>query len=477
MKSSIPENRASFSLSEVAQICGGTLTGEAEVRFTGIVTDSRAPTAGKLFVALSGERYDGHAFVSHAERGGARALLLERDVGSASVPQVRVDSTLRALGRLAQEHRRRWGGRLIAVGGSAGKTTTRSAIGVALEAVAPGRVHSVEGNLNNQIGVPMVLFGLGSEHRYGVVELGTNAPGEIAELATLCRPDLGVLTLIGLEHTELLRGIDQIEIEEASLFSALSDPGIAIGNADDERVQRRLREAPVARHLSYGFSPVATYRILEREVLELGGARLRLGRPERPDLILDCPLLGKAGASALAAGVAAAEAASGEALSPGALSAALQSRALGEPGRLSLVPLGSGVVVIDDSYNSNPASLMSSVAASGELAQARRARLVLLLGEMRELGEDSPRLHREAGVRLLDARADAVVAVGGDARWLLEPLEERGIQVRFSHDVEEAEAFLGDLVQPNDVVLVKGSRALRLERLVSALIDRHGRAP
>src|SRR5690606_18874538 len=210
----LPENTANFRIDEIAAITGGTLTGAGSGVVTGVVTDTRTATLGKLFVALVGDRYDGHDFVHAALRGGARALLVERDIGDAPVPVVRVGSTLRALGALAREHRTRWGGHLVAVVGSAGKTTTRGAIAAALDAVAPGAAHFAAGNLNNAIGVPLVLFGLGAHHRYAVAEIGTNAPGEVAELARIAQPNTGVLTLVGLEHTAGLGSLDAIEDEE-----------------------------------------------------------------------------------------------------------------------------------------------------------------------------------------------------------------------------------------------------------------------
>src|SRR5690606_20347057 len=160
MSSALPENTASFRIDELAAITGGTLSAAGDGMVTGVVSDTRGATLGKVFVALVGERYDGHDFVHAALRGGARALLVERDVGEVPVPVVRVDSTLRALGALARAHRTRWGGHLVAVAGSAGKTTTRGAIAAALDAVAPGAAHFAAGNLNNAVGVPLVLFGL-----------------------------------------------------------------------------------------------------------------------------------------------------------------------------------------------------------------------------------------------------------------------------------------------------------------------------
>ncbi|HYO95394.1 MAG TPA: Mur ligase family protein, partial [Polyangiaceae bacterium] len=408
---------------------------------------------------------------------GARALLVARDGGEAKVPVVRVASTPRALGLLAAEHRRRWSGRLVAVAGSAGKTTTRSTIAAALDARAPGAVHFVHGNLNNRIGVPLVLLGLGAQHAYAVVEVGTNTTGEVAELSALAAPDAGVLTLVGLEHTAGLGSLDAIEREEGSLFAHVASGGLAVGNADDERVLRQLERAPASLlRRTYGFAASADYRVLARALVDQGRSRIQLGRPAQPPLQLDCPLLGKAGASALAGAVLVAELLTGSSLDRDALEAAFTRVGVGEPGRLSIVSLANGALIIDDSYNSNPASLASSVAAAAELARDRGSRLLLALGEMRELGDDSPRLHRDASAALLDVPAAWVVAIGGDARWFLEPFERPGVETRFVPDAGAAARLLQQLLQPSDVLLVKASRGVRAERIVEACLQHFGRA-
>lgn len=476
MKSTIPENRARFSLAEVARITGGTLSGSGDAVVEGVATDSRVPIDGKLFVALTGERFDGHVYASAALRSGATALLVERDLGAPRVPTVRVASTLEALGKLGTAHRRRSGARVVAVAGSAGKTTTRSAIGAALEAAAPGRVHCVPGNLNNAVGVPLVLLALGEQHRFAVVEIGTNAPGEVLALARIAEPDAAVLTLIGLEHTAGLGDIDRIEAEEGSLYAALSAEGVAIGNGDDARVARQLGRAPASTKLRYGFGEGLEYRILERTPGELGPSRVRLARMGREELSVTVPWIGRPGAYAVAAAVAAAEAVTGVTLSAAELEAAFERNARAEPGRLVPLRLANDAVVLDDTYNSNPASLASSVAAAAEIARARGGRLLLVLGEMRELGEDSPRLHREAGEALVDAGAALVVAVGGDARWLLEPFERAHVATLFALDAQTAAPHVVRALAPRDVVLVKASRGVRAERVVEALLETYGSA-
>ncbi len=473
--SAIPENTARFRLDAVASICAGTLAGSGEAEAQGVVTDSRADTRGKLFVALSGERYDGHDYISAALRGGARALLVEREIGDVPVPVVRVHSTLAALGALGRAHRERWGGTLIAVAGSAGKTTTRAAVSAALDAALPGQVHFVRGNLNNRIGVPLVLLGLDARQRAAAVEIGTNSPGEVAMLTDIAQPNAGILTLIGIEHSAGLGSIERIEAEEASLFDRLGPGAAALGNIDDERVRRRLSSAKTRARIGYGFGEGADYRILWRDEGNVARSRLVIGRPEGEPLSVDNPFLGRPGSYAVAAAVASTQTALGTELEPGAFEAAFARLGGLEPGRLTPIALQNGVLVLDDTYNSNPASLKSSVATAHEVARARSGRLWLVLGEMRELGDESPRLHREAGETLLDFSAACVVSLGGEARWLLEPFERAGVP---AHSLESYAAvqFLIQNLRARDVVLVKASRGVRAERVVDGLIDKLGRA-
>jgi UDP-N-acetylmuramoyl-tripeptide--D-alanyl-D-alanine ligase len=471
MASGLPENRARFTLAEVAAVTGGVLTpGTAGERAVlGVQTDSRAALDGKLFVALGGERFDGHAFVRAAAKQGAVAALIERDVEDAGVPAVRVKSTLTALGALAAAHRRRFAGRVVAVAGSAGKTTTRSAVGALLELVAPGAVHQTHGNLNNAIGVPLVLLGLEPEHRFAVVEIGTNAPGEVATLAALAAPDAGVLTLVGIEHSEGLGDLDGIEREEGALFVGLSSGGVAVGNADDPRVERQLESAPLARRVRYGFGQKADVRCIRRSPVGNGRQRVVIAFGGR-ELALELGLLGEAGVYAALAAVAVTHVLGLELPEAARMSEAL-SRA-GEPGRLELYQLADGTVVLDDAYNANPASVLASLKAAAEVASERRARLVLVLGEMRELGALSAREHTRVGEAIAPSGAAELVAVGGDARFYVEAARNAGISSVFAADADAALAAVRSRLRAGDVVLVKASRGVRCERVVQGLVAR-----
>ncbi|HMI90127.1 MAG TPA: UDP-N-acetylmuramoyl-tripeptide--D-alanyl-D-alanine ligase [Polyangiales bacterium] len=477
MATPIPANACRFSLDEVLRATSATLSGNRQAVFEGVTTDSRGDVRGKLFIALEGENFDGHRFAADAVRAGARGVLSSRDVSvSGDASLLRVPSTLDALGALARAHRRRWQGQLIAVAGSAGKTTTKSAIGAVLAACAPGAVHVTPGNLNNRVGVPHVLFGLMPEHRFAVIEVGTNQTGEVRELAGVCEADLGVLTLIALEHTAGLGNLDAIELEEGSLLEQLGSEALAIANADDARCARQLARSSAATKLSYGNAPNADYRISARTPLGADRSRVSITPRGRAPFVVETALLGDAGALALSAALAVAERALGRNLDASLFAEVCARLPIGEPGRLCPVTLKDGTIVLDDTYNANPASVKSSLTAAWEVAEGLGARLVLVLGEMRELGAESQRLHREAGDLAADSRAAALIAVGGDARFMAEAAVARGVSAEFAEDAEAALQITLARVQPGDVVLVKASRGVRAERVVDGLLANKGRA-
>jgi len=475
MASLIPQNQAAFSLAQAATICGGTLAG-ADAECVGVTTDTRADLRGQLFVALRGERFDGHDFAQQALEQGAAGVLLERALPGLRTA-VTVPSTLGALGALAAAHRQRWAKRIVAVAGSAGKTTTRSAITAVLGGLMPGAVHFAAGNLNNLIGVPLVLLGLKPEHSVGVVEIGTNAPGEVRTLSTLAAPDVAVLTLIGLEHSEGLGDLAGVEREEGEIWSGLGPEGLALANADDERVQRTLQSIQPTRSLSYGYAAGANYRLRTRTPIALGGSRLELERTtsfSQDSIVLETPLLGDAGAYATLAALAVGEWLTQAALLPEQVSLALS--AAGEPGRLTPLELADGTLLLDDSYNSNPASVKSSLATAREIAQARSARLVLVIGEMRELGALAAEQHAEVGSWLAASGAALLVAIMGEAVRFVAPAGRAGLEAHFAENSELALGVLLQHLKPKDVVLVKASRGVHAERLVRGLCDAKGQA-
>jgi len=483
----IPCNQASFSLTELLACTGGAVRGplsDAAMSVVGVSTDTRVLRPGEAFVALSGERFDGHEHLAKAAAAGACLAIVQRDAPSpAGLTTLHVESTLEALGKLASAHVQRWREaraerRVLALSGSAGKTTTKRVVVSLLQQIAPGAVCAAAGNLNNLIGVPMTLLTLDSEHRYAVLELGTNSPGEIGALARMVRPNLGLLTLIATAHSSGLGDIDAIALEKGALFEQLSSvDGIALGNADDERVAAALAASPAAQRSSYGRAANASYRIMSRRVLDEAERLAQLIELKRPDgttLVLRSPLLGEAGALATVGAIGAVEQCASLRLDEQQVNAALSKlEAQSGPGRLYPRILPSGLLLIDDSYNANPASCHSSVSAAQEIAAQLGRRLVLVLGEMRELGDEAAAAHRSLGMRAAESAAALLIAVCGQAALIAERASEEGLQSLFAADSDRAAELACARVTPADVVLVKGSRGVQTERVVQALSSAH----
>lgn len=477
MATPLPDNTVALSLPEIAAATSGEVVHVGADRVEGIATDTRADLRGKAFVALRGERFDAHDFLTDALQAGASCLIVDREVSfrpnGASV--VRVASTLEALGALARHHRRRWGGKVIAVAGSAGKTTTRSAIEAALTALRPERVHATTGNLNNRIGLPLTLLAVHPQHEVCVLEVGTNQLGEVPALAAVCEPDVAVLTLVDLEHSEGLGDLDSIEQEEGALLQALSATGCAVGNGDDERVRRCVRQSPAGTRLLYGTSSEADYRIIARHPVGHTGSRLEGTRPGDATIVeFECPLVGEPGALAAGAAWAVAEHVAGRGLDGQTLTSALADLKLA--GRLSRVVLGDGCLVLDDSYNSNPASVRKSIETAAELARLREGRLWLVLGEMRELGAATRVEHEKMGRVAAQSGASGLFVIGSLAEPAVVAASDGGLGATFCADAEEALAPLLDRLRPKDVVLVKASRGVKAERVVESLIQARGQS-
>jgi len=466
----IPNNRAPFSVGEILASTGGTLYRLARSEAVGVGTDTRQDLADKLFVTLSGPNFDGHAFLEQAVARGAAMLVVATGRGAAApagVTVIEVPEPLTALGALAAFHRRRFGGRVVAVAGSAGKTSTRSTIGRLLEALFPGQVHTTVGNLNNRIGVPLTLLGLEPHHQLAVVEVGTNCPGEVLDLGRMVAPDVAVLTLIDLEHTEGLADLEGVAREEGALFETLAGLGVAIGNVDDPLVRQRL-EHYAGRRLGYGESPDADLRIASRRLLSPKLTQLDLCSKERT-WSFETSLFGTPGALAVAAAALVCEE-----LAPGRLLSAHLEAALNagaEPGRNSVQVLNQGRVLLDDTYNSNPASARQAIFTGEELARLTGGRLWLVLGEMRELGALSVGQHQTLGQVAAASSAAGLFAIGEQAEPMMTAARAGGLAAWHDVDAGAVGSQLWGRLLPGDVIVVKASRGVRAERVVQYLLE------
>jgi UDP-N-acetylmuramoyl-tripeptide--D-alanyl-D-alanine ligase len=473
MATPIPKNRAPFSSSELTRATGGAIAHPGRAEFAGVTSDSRAVVSGEVFVALRGDKFDGHDHVASAVERGAAALVVERDIDAPGVAVVRVPDTLVALADLARFHRQRWGHRVVGITGSAGKTTTRHVIEQLLS-FEGARVHSSAGNLNNAIGVPMTLFGLTNEHDLAVVEMGMNQPGEIAHLARTAQPDVGVLTLVAEAHTGGVGSIEGVAHEKSELLAGLASAGCAVVNGDDSWARAGLTRSSASRKLVYGEAADADVRLVSRVSRGLAGSELCIAvrRPsgeQRIDLLL--PLLGRAGVyAALAAiGTLLALEPAMEAERFAAVVARLAELSAGEGGRLAARERVDGTIVIDDAYNANPASMVASIEAAQEIASALERRLVLVLGPMFELGAESDALHERVGRRAAAARPSRVVVVASEP--LARAAAAGGAAVVPVADAAEAEREALAAVSPRDVVLVKASNSVGLSRVARRLLE------
>ena len=478
MATEIPANASSFTLRELAFAVGGELfrAEDEGARVVGIVTDSRVVRPGNVFVALRGDSFDGHAFVEAAILRGATAVIAERGRGVHydGAAMILVDDGLRAFGLVARDHLRRWrraragSSRTAALTGSAGKTTTKELTAAILAAVGP--CHATVGNLNNRIGVPAVGLAV-SDERFFVCELGMSVPGEIAALTGIVEPDVAALLNVGVAHAEGFGGSRaRIAREKGAIFDGLATGGIAVFGIDDESARGEVART-TARHVGFGRSMDADVRLLAREPMAYGGSRVTVGRGgETFDVILSVP--GEAAALDLVAAIAIADATAGVAISCEIIKASLTSwRA--PAGRAVIIQLADDVLVVDDSYNANPASMRSSLATVREIKRAGRRRALVVLGEMRELGPLSEREHDELGDVVAREGVDLLIGCGGAADIVLRRATKEGVPVRFAADAAEAGAIVAAEARPGDVVLFKGSRGASVERALAVLVVRH----
>ena len=461
---------AHWTSQEVADAVGGVLIGDAKRELVGVATDTRDSLEGHLFVALRGERFDAHDFVERALTQGAGAVLVD-DVGigdearisewAKRAPVIRSRDTTSALGDLGRAHRRRIDPRVFALTGSNGKTTTKE---MAASILSVGHeVLKTPGNLNNLIGLPMTLLGLGASHSCAVIEMGMNALGEIARLTEIAEPDVAAVINIQPAHIGMLGSIDAIAQAKGELFEGSSEAAVKVLNADDPRVVAAAKRGPSGSFRRFGVVPGAEVRIASiRAVrggsdcdLELDGTRLEA----------HIPFSGRHNVQNAAAAIAMVTAPGGPMITHDEIRAGLLA-AKTVSGRLTRRAIGD-LFIVDDTYNANAASMIAAIETLAEEAVLSNGRLVALLGEMRELGQFSQTEHARVGEALAAANVAAVAAFGPQAAPIARAASRAGVAAR--HEEEDDESlfsWLRERLQPGDVVLVKGSRGIRMERFI-----------
>jgi UDP-N-acetylmuramoyl-tripeptide--D-alanyl-D-alanine ligase len=463
-----------LTLGEVAAYLGAS-SGAADRLVHGYSIDSRSLTPGQLFFAIRGPRFDGHRFVGQAlERGAAGVVVEQGFYATAAAPWrpalIAVADTRDALQTLAREVRRKWGKPLIAVTGSAGKSTTKEMIADILS--QRFSVLRSPGNLNNDFGLPLALLALEPVHEVAVVELAMSAAGEIARLARLAEPEIGAVTNVAPVHLQFFDSLDAIARAKRELIDYLATRGggaTAVLNDDDPRV-RKFAEGFPGRVVTFGFSPNATVRATGFIVDNPIQAQFCVHTPERTSDKFTVPLPGRHNVLNALAAIAATLSFQ--------ISLEETKKALAEfhnlHQRCEILTLPGEVTLINDCYNSNPLAMERMLEALAAWPGARRR--ILVAGEMLELGPTSPELHREVGRKSAQSGVDWLIGVQGDARFVIEGAVEGGIpasQTRFFPEAGSAGEFLQGLIAPGDVVLVKGSRAVHLESVIELLKEQH----
>jgi UDP-N-acetylmuramoyl-tripeptide--D-alanyl-D-alanine ligase len=456
-------------MGEVAALLGAS-SGVPDRLVTGYSIDSRSIEPGQLFFAIRGPRFDAHQFVEKAVGKGAAGCVVAALFAASAPPEwkpflIAVPDTSHALRTLGQNIRRRWGKRLIAVTGSAGKSTTKEMLAAILSRRL--RVLRSPGNLNNEYGLPLALLALEPEHQVAVVELAMSAAGEIARLARLAEPDVGVVTNVSPAHLQFFDSVDAIALAKRELIDYLATRGegaIAVLNEDDPRV-RRFAEGFPGGVVTFGFSEQADFRASQvKPGAGLGSDFHAATADWEADITLSKP-----GKHNIYNALAAMAAASRFAIPPADMAKALADfRNL--PQRSEILTLPSGVTVINDCYNSNPLAMERMLETLADWPGARRR--IVVAGEMLELGPTSPELHRAVGRKAAECRVAVMVAVQGDARYFIDGFIEMGMppsQTRFFENAKAAGELCQGVVESGDVVLVKGSRAVHLETAVEML--------
>ena len=454
-----PRAQPMMDLDELAAAVGGRVCGSPVARFTGVSTDSRAVGAGDLFVALAGERFDGHAYVAEAMRRGASAALTAREThADFPVSQVVVEGdTKAALGRLAGHWRRKFSLPLVALTGSNGKTTVKEMLAAVLAAYCGGRetVLATEGNLNNDIGMPLTLLRLREPHRYAVIEMGMNHEGEIDYLTRIAEPTVAIVNNAHRAHVGMLGSVEAIARAKGEIYAGLRPGGIAVVNADDRFAGYWKGLNPGRRVVTFGLEQPADVRATRE------GAQVRFVTPADAFAVT----LQVSGEHNVRNALAACAAAHALEIPPEAMQEGLR-HFTGVPGRLQRRRAGGGWV-IDDTYNANPDSMKAAV----QVLAAEPGRRVFVMGDMGELGAEARAMHAEVGAFARSQGLDALLTLGSASAAASEAFGAGAAHhTELDRLVEAARAE----ATSGATVLVKGSRFMQMERVADALAAKGG---
>jgi UDP-N-acetylmuramoyl-tripeptide--D-alanyl-D-alanine ligase len=447
---------AEMKLSQIAgYINEHQLIGDAA--FKQVSTDTRTIARGDLFVALKGERFDGHRFLNQAIASGAGAAVVNHKM-SVDLPQLVVSDSTLAYGLIARENRRAFSGRVVALTGSAGKTGCKEMIAAIFSQA--GDVLATQSNFNNEIGVPLTLLQLQASHQYAVVEMGARHQGDIKYLCRFAEPDIALVTNVMPVHLEIFGDIDTIAATKGEIFESVADKGIAVINLDEKYVEQWLLQAGNARVFSFSVKNKTAAVYAEQIELQESGCVQFLLCHKDEKLLINLPLLGRHNVSNALAAATVAIAAN---LSLQHVKAGLENVAPVN-GRLQTINL-NGLVVVDDSYNASPGSVQAAIDVLAEF----KGRRCLVLGTMGELGAQAEMMHCHVAKYASDKGIDQLFFVGEFAKKMA---AQAGANASSFADVESLLEKL-TLLEKNNVILVKGSRSAKMERVVNALVEAH----
>ena len=465
---------AVMTISEVLRATGGTLIrGESEKTFQGVSTDSRQLQEGNLFLCLRGENFDGHRFLAAAAAAGAAGFVIQKDAGEELYgaqekrPVILVEDTLKALGAIARFWRRKLDVPVIAITGSSGKTTTKEMAAGILGLTK--KVLQTEGNFNNRVGLPLTLLRLTDQHDVAVVEMGTNMPGEIGCLTRIAEPGIGLITNIGAAHLEKLKSLAGIREEKGALFENMDRAGVAVINRDDKALDLLGRRWQ-GKQITFGWKQGAD--VSAREVRKAGPVgiafRLRAGQEERQVRLQVSGEHNLYNALAAAA-VSLAYGADLESIGQG-----LESFR-GVSGRFEIHTLQNGAHLIDDTYNANPVSVREALKTLKGLRGGGDS--AVILGDMLELGSKAGAWHRKIGRVIAETGVKSLLLMGEHGRETAAGAMEGGMtaaRILFFESPEQVRDHLQSLLKAGDWVLVKGSRKMKMERMVRMITETFG---
>jgi len=448
-------------LLEAASILG-LKTSSLQGDFCGLSIDSRNLKSGNLFIAIQGERVDGHDFVAQAAQNGAAAALVNRPINGA-LPQLVVPDVITALGKLSTAWRNQFSIPFIGITGSNGKTTLKNMVAAILTAACHGDesgVLATQGTLNNHLGLPLTLARLNAKHRYAVIEMGMNHFGEIEYLTKLTRPQVVVITNAAASHLEGVGDVAGVARAKAEIFLGLQSDGIAILNRDDAFYTYWCDQIKPRRFVSFGFNDKSD---IKATIHEIGATQHLTLHSGKQDIDIHLPLLGRhniqntlaAAAACLAIGIDLYTIKKGlEAILPA-------------PGRMQIHTLSNGIKVIDDSYNANPFSLQAAV----DTLSAFAGKKIVVLGDMRELGQDAALLHKKAGENIRAAGIDYLFTVGDLTTHTAQAFGKDAYHFTQHDQLIDA---LKPILTRQMTVLIKGSRSMHMERVVNSLLHESG---